>query len=206
MGLIRLFRKTRTPARQAIIGEKQSANVVKSYHTSFGRYCRLIKDYRYYSGSTSHQVDCIAINSSGIFIIEVKNWVGIVRGGFDDTMWEVLRRGYNPHHYANPIKQNIGHLNSFKKIYKGRMPVYSLVVMAGNNRPLNIPGVRNLKELARYFEEIPKGKYGKDRIDQEYNYIVSLKNQISDKEHLRNINTIKQERTLRIQKSKQIKR
>ena len=93
-------------------------------------------------------------------------------------------------------------MHSFKKHYKGHFPVYSLVVMAGNNKPRNIIGIRNLRELPNYFAEIPAGKYTSANIDQEYKHLVSIKDRISEGEHIRNVERAKKERIQSIQEAK----
>ena len=198
-----LFRHRRSPKKQGIIGERLENGVIKKYHSRNGRYFRWIPNYTFYkSKGHSVQLDNVVINSSGIFIIEVKNWEGVIRGTFDDTKWEQRRRGHRPHHYDNPIKQNISHTKSFKQHYKGKFPVYSLVIMAANNKPRNVIGVRNIRELPNYFNEYSARIYNKDMVDQEYKYLVSIKDRISEGEHIRNVERAKVERKQNIQEAK----
>ena len=132
--------------------------------------------------------DYLVINSSGIFVIEVKNWEGRIKGDFDDAQWVQSKRGHRPLNLKNPIKQNTGHLHSFKRMYKGKMPVQSLVVMASNNKPQGIPGIWNYKELPQYFEQYKK-YYSTQDIDAEYQKLLHLKDNISTNEHVKNIKT-----------------
>lgn len=180
--------KRRTPERMGKYGEKLAAGYIKDYHQANGRYFRWIRNYTFYEGGTSHQIDYLVINSSGIFIVEVKNWEGIIKGGFNDAYWAQTKRGSRPHNLRNPIQQNIGHLHSFKRLYKGKMAAQSLVVMASNNKPQNVPGIRNNKELPLYFNQF-KTLYSKETIDNEYQKLCYLKDDISSKEHIKNIKT-----------------
>jgi restriction system protein len=62
-----------------------------------------------FSGST--QVDHTLVSAFGIFVIEVKNYTGIIIGNPDDANWmQVTWSG--PRQFQNPLRQNYRHIRA----------------------------------------------------------------------------------------------
>lgn len=61
----------------------------------------------------STQIDFLVISVYGIFIIEVKNWMGKIYGSETDKTWTVYFHGRKKS-YHNPTKQNQSHENALQ--------------------------------------------------------------------------------------------
>lgn len=63
----------------------------------------------------THQIDHIIISKFGIFVIEMKNYYGMVAGNeFKDKWLQYL--GKNKYPFKNPIHQNYGHIKSLERL------------------------------------------------------------------------------------------
>ena len=56
----------------------------------------------------SHQIDHIVISKYGIFVIEMKNYFGLITGDEYKDKW-TQHLGKNKYYFNNPIHQNHGH-------------------------------------------------------------------------------------------------
>ena len=65
----------------------------------------------------THQIDHIVISNFGIFVIEMKNYYGLIKGReFDDKWCQHL--GKTKYYFVNPIHQNYGHIKSLSNLLK----------------------------------------------------------------------------------------
>lgn len=81
------------------------------------------------------QIDHLVINykCKVIFVIETKNWAGIVKGEVNDDKWNRYKNdevGY----FNNPIKQNKKHCSEVRKRYKD-YSIHNVVVFVKDNAP-----------------------------------------------------------------------
>lgn len=73
------------------------------------------------------QIDFLCVSKKGIFVIEVKNWLGKITGNYDDEIWH--SQIYNIiHDKKNPIKQNEWYIDVLKRIIKRNMTYFSIIV------------------------------------------------------------------------------
>lgn len=73
--------------------------------------------------SETTEVDVIYINSSGIFVLESKNYNGWIYGKENDKKWMQVLNKNTKNRFYNPVKQNAGHISAIEKLlgdeYKG---------------------------------------------------------------------------------------
>lgn len=146
-------------------------------------------------GGKSHQIDHIEIRANGIFCIETKNYSGFIFGNEKDKKWtQCLRRGEKNFFY-NPIKQNNSHIFYLRKILDNKYNINSLIVFTQNNADkINLNNVINLCDLKNYLNNFNDGtNYTSDEMDYIYNKIISNHTNISNSDHIKNINKTKQE-------------
>ena len=119
----------------------------------------------YIPGSHKHpqQVDTIIISpSSNIYVIEIKNWYGLISGQIKDEKW-YTKNGY----LQNPYLQNKKHVNNLKQQLSYDSPqlnIYNLVINMDPNSYLNICKeyksntdiFDNSKELINWIKETEK--------------------------------------------------
>lgn len=104
-----------------------------------------------FRGKTS-QVDNLLISRYGIFVIETKNYTGIIKGRETSPKWlQVFPNSVqNPREFYNPIWQNEGHIKGLKSLLGHSFPnlqYHNIVVFSNECTPPVIPNVVNLKEL-----------------------------------------------------------
>ena len=84
----------------------------------------------------SHQIDHILIRENGIFVIETKNYYGLISGKEDDSFWTrsyFVKGKIKKATFHNPLKQNQSHIRAIKKIIGKDYPIYCFVVFVQNN-------------------------------------------------------------------------
>ena len=73
------------------------------------------------------QIDFLCVSDKGIFVIEVKNWLGEISGEYDDEIW--ISNIYDiENEQKNPVKQNEWHIETLKRFIKQKMNFYSIIV------------------------------------------------------------------------------
>lgn len=76
------------------------------------------------------QIDHILINSKGVFVIETKNYAGLIKGTETDFYWKQYIQGEEKEFY-NPIKQNEYHINMLKERLKSiDIPYHSIIAFS----------------------------------------------------------------------------
>lgn len=65
----------------------------------------------------THQIDHVVISGFGIFVIEMKNYYGLIKGKEYDNKW-CQYLGKNKSYFVNPIHQNFGHIKSLSNLLK----------------------------------------------------------------------------------------
>ena len=72
------------------------------------------------------QIDFLCVSNKGIYVIEVKNWLGTILGNYDDENWH--SKIYDIDNIQkNPIKQNEWHIDVLKRIIKRNISYYSII-------------------------------------------------------------------------------
>ena len=83
---------------------------------------RLFTHFSIETNGKRAEMDNIVVNNYGVFIIEVKNWNGMIAGSADDTEWIQYKTTYESQTYANsrknPIKQVNGQVYALKQYLK----------------------------------------------------------------------------------------
>ncbi|MEI0530981.1 NERD domain-containing protein [Brachyspira pilosicoli] len=147
------------------------------------------------SNGKTHQIDHIEIRTNGIFCIETKNYSGLIFGSEKDKKWTQCLRYGERNYFYNPIKQNKSHIFHLKKLLDNKYNIYSLIVFTQNNADkININNVINLCDLKNYLNNFDEGNnYTIDEMNYIYDKLISNHNNISNLEHIKNINYTKQE-------------
>lgn len=88
------------------------------------------------------QIDHVVVSIYGIFVIETKNYKGLIYGGDNAETWTKNMWG-NKYSFRNPLKQNYGHVSRcrrllmFLKMYLFQLwfsqieQIYQLILMSG---------------------------------------------------------------------------
>lgn len=92
---------------------------------------------RNYGGNTSAtQIDHIVVSIYGIYVIETKNYKGIIYGSENGKNWTYNIYGIK-YKFMNPINQNYAHIKAIKNVigkeYKN-IPYYSIIAFSKESK------------------------------------------------------------------------
>ncbi len=150
-----LFKVFLLPKLKGKAGEKRVSNVLNKLPKE--KYITLndliIKDEK-----GSHQIDHLVVSVYGIFVIETKNYTGIIYGNEYDDYWTQNIYG-NRSKFKNPIHQNYGHLKAVENILKDKfeIPLFSIVAFSPKCR-LNVKATKSpvlyIGEIKSYIQSV----------------------------------------------------
>lgn len=171
------------------LGEMKSTNELNKLDR--GEY-KVLDNVILYSDNKTHEIDNIVISKYGLFIIEMKNYIGKVVGSKDDNEW-VHYVGKNVNRFYNPVKQNYGHMKCVSDCLKLDMRYLIPVVVFSNDTYIdsNVKYVIHLKDVNKYIERHKKNMY----LDVDEIYEKLCKLNIKDKSvKKRHVNSIKKKK------------
>ena len=104
-------------------------------------------------GRTS-QIDNLLVTRYGIFVVEAKNYSGVVKGYERADTWvqsyPKSKNKYPPREFYNPILQNEKHIRALKSLLMRSYPklqYYNIVAFSDDCKIPNIPGVTSFSKL-----------------------------------------------------------
>ena len=98
------------------------------------------------SSRGTHQIDHIVVSKYGIFVIEMKNFFGLIKGNEYDKKW--IQQFHNKKYYfQNPIHQNYGHLQALIEILGLQKDVFIPIVCISNQANLKVKTTSNVVQL-----------------------------------------------------------
>lgn len=140
----------------------------------------------------THQIDHLVLSKFGIFVIEMKNYYGLIKGKDFDNKW-CQYLGKNRSYFINPIHQNYGHIKALSKLLKLDDKYFISVICFSNQANVDVKSnhlvtqVYYLKnELLKFEEKII------DKDIKELSNIIILNNiedKLSRKQHVKDIHT-----------------
>lgn len=122
-------------------GEYLTYKKLKEYEADGGKFlfnCYLPKE----DGKTT-EIDVLLIHSTGIFVIESKNYSGWIYGRESDKTWTQTlltgNRKVHKEHFYNPIMQNSTHVKWLREIVGTNIPIYSVIAFSERCTLKDIP-------------------------------------------------------------------
>lgn len=150
-----LFKTLILPKIKGKAGEKSVAAILNKLPKE--KYT-VINDLILKSENGSHQIDHLIVSVYGIFIIETKNYKGIIYGNEFEDYWTQNIYG-NRSKFKNPIHQNYGHLKTVESILKDKydIPIFSIVAFSSNGK-LKVKATKSavlyINEIKSYIESV----------------------------------------------------
>ena len=148
------------------------------------------------NGNT-HQIDHLVLSQFGIFVIEMKNYYGLILGNEYNDKW-IQYLGRKKNYFLNPIHQNYGHVKALEKLLNIGDGVFIPIVCFSNQAKLKIETRSNVVPLDYLIPTI-KG-YRNNILEKDlqelYNRIVELNitDKAARKTHVKDIkNKIKED-------------
>lgn len=155
----------------------------------------ILNNYMIEENGKSSQIDHIVINPYGVFVIETKNYSGMIYGYEDQQEWtQVLSSGKVKNRFYNPIKQNKTHVARLKKILPSDTIINSLVVMVQNNTEnIQIDNVIKLTELKERINARREEVLSVEEMQMINNTLIKAHSlvKISDEDHINEIHNMR---------------
>lgn len=133
----------------------------------------------------SHQIDHIVVSKFGIFVIEMKNYYGMILGDNYKDKW-IQYLGKNKYYFKNPIHQNYGHISALKDLLNLEESVFISIICFSNDAKLKIKGENNVVRLNSLLSLIKSFDIILLNFDIAQISDVITKNNIIDKEKRKN--------------------
>ena len=96
-----------------------------------GRFFHNVELYSAYLGKDT-QIDLMMLTDNGVYVIEAKNWVGFIRGTYNDKYWQGRSRSQNTMQVFSPINQNDIHIRALRNALRCNgvnPPIFSSIVV-----------------------------------------------------------------------------
>ena len=130
--------------------------------------------------SKKTQIDHIVINSRGIFVIETKNYTGIITGKDDDKNWIQIIND-NKFYFFSPVLQNEFHIKIIKNYILEDIPIYSIIAFSSKSK-LNVKvnkDVIHINELKETINKKPDVSVPDQKQKKIYTLLMEQKNKNS---------------------------
>lgn len=117
----------------------------------------VLNDIMIKSSKGTHQIDHIVISKFGIFVIEMKNYYGMITGDEYKDKW-IQHLGKKKYYFNNPIRQNYGHIKALEEVLELEENKFISVVCISNQAKLkvkakNVTQLEFLNKLIQSYEE-----------------------------------------------------
>ena len=128
----------------------------------------------------THQIDHLVISMFGIFVIEMKNYYGLIKGKEFDNKW-CQYLGKNKSYFLNPIHQNYGHIKSLSNLLKLDDKYFISVICFSNQAKIDVKSSSIVTQVDFLDNEILK--YNENIVDSDIKELanVIIDNNIEDK-------------------------
>ena len=184
-----------TPIMRGKIGELKISLLLKSITKKYNG--KVINDVIILDeNNKSSQIDHILFHTSGIYVIETKNYSGRIYGKENQKEWtQVLAYGNRKNKLYNPLFQNYTHLVRLEKVFGNIKTLNSCVVFVkGNINYIDANNIYTPYSLKRFIlDNINYNIYTESEINDLYNKLLEYKlNPIkTTKEHVEDIKVMR---------------
>lgn len=155
------FRALKQVLRPKIAGIRGEAAVHRKLRKFKKVEAARLKDIMLPAPGQTAQIDNILVSKHGVFVIEMKNYSGIVQGSERDPQWtQIIHKRNFRRSFLNPVWQNKKHVEALTRCLKSkfpRVPCYGLVVFGNKCSPPRLPGVCNLRDMCKFISEKMEG-------------------------------------------------
>lgn len=128
----------------------------------------------------THQIDHLVISKFGIFVIEMKNYYGLIKGKEFDNKW-CQYLGKNKSYFINPIHQNFGHIKSLSNLLKLDDKYFISIICFSNQAKVDVKSSSIVTQVDYLKDEILK--YEELLVDNDIKELsnIIISNNIEDK-------------------------
>ena len=150
----------------------------------------VLNDIMVKQNNSTHQMDHLIISQFGIFVIEMKNYYGLILGEEHKDKW-IQYLGKKKSYFLNPIHQNYGHIKTLSELLNIPEDKFISIICFSNQAKVVVDCKNPVVKVDYLINEIKK--YKKEDIDINIKNIenVIMSNNIVDnkirKQHVKNI-------------------
>ena len=106
----------------------------------------------------THQIDHIVLSKFGIFVIEMKNYYGLITGSEYSNKW-IQYLGKNKYYFYNPIRQNYGHIKALEEVLGLDANIFISIICISNQARLsvqarNVVNIDYLNDLIKEYKKV----------------------------------------------------
>ena len=155
---------------------------------------KLLNDIMIEDEKGTHQIDHIVLSKYGIFVIEMKNYYGLILGNqYKEKWYQCL--GKNKYAFHNPMYQNYGHVKALSNALNLNEEVFIPIVCFSNQVKLKVTSNKPVVQVDTINRNILK--YTEEIITCDLNELSSkienmnILDKIKRKEHVKNIHNLK---------------
>lgn len=187
-------------SKRAIKKGEEGENLVASILDNDTKYHRLINNLVLLGDNgVSHQIDHILIRPNGVFVIETKNYYGLIEGKEEDSFWTrsyFVKGKVKKATFHNPLKQNQSHIRAIKKIIGKDYPIYCFVVFVQNNsEPLALFSACDARNIIQRINLLTSDKsLSKGEIDMITDSLLAKEAYLNTDDHVNNIKNAEKSR------------
>ena len=155
---------------------------------------KLLNDIMIEDEKGTHQIDHIVISKYGIFVIEMKNYYGLILGNrYKEKWYQCL--GKNKYAFHNPMYQNYGHVKALSNALNLNEDLFIPITCFSNQVKLKVTSNKPVVQVDTINRNILK--YTEEIITCDLNELSSkienmnILDKIKRKEHVKNIHNLK---------------
>ena len=146
----------------------------------------------------THQIDHIILSNYGIFVVEMKNYFGLIKGREYDQKW-CQYLGKTKNYFMNPFHQNYGHIKCLSQLLNIDEKFFVSIICFSNQAKLSISSKGIVTQTDFIVSKILdfKEKMNDFNLENLYNIIIS--NNITDRKVKRkHVGTIKEKKKINL--------
>lgn len=150
----------------------------------------ILNDIMIKDDKCTHQIDHLVLSQFGIFVIEMKNYYGLIKGKEFDNKW-CQYLGKSKSYFLNPIHQNYGHIKSLSSLLKLDDKYFISVICFSNQAKIDVKSNNIVTQVDYLKDEILK--YNEVFVDNDIKELsnIIIQNNIEDKslrkQHIKDI-------------------
>ncbi len=155
---------------------------------------KLLNDIMIEDEKGTHQIDHIVLSKYGIFVIEMKNYYGLIIGNqYKEKWYQYL--GKNKYTFHNPMYQNYGHIKALSNVLKLNEELFIPITCFSNQVKLKVTSNKPVVQVDTINRNILK--YNEEIITCDLNELslkienMNILDKTKRKEHVKNIRNLK---------------
>lgn len=149
-----------------------------------------------YQGKST-QIDHLIIKTTGVFVIETKNYSGLIYGNDNHKKWtQVLNYGKAKNKFYNPILQNKSHIYTLSKIIGRKDCFISIIVFPKAHIMTSFKErVGSISDMQKWLNEDSEEILNSSEVEDIYQTLIEYKNNpiLTEEKHIENIYKLKQD-------------